>query len=118
MEPFPQIPSGPAGTVAGILLILLGIVALVFPVMVFSLLAVFFSLFALILSAGLIRSGLMDNGESRTHRLILLAFGVLGILLAVFVYLAPRFLNVLAKDLFGLWAIIIGLGCAQYVFAS
>lgn len=104
--------------VAGIGAIILGIVALVFPVVVLSLLAFFFSLFAIILSAGLIRSGLTGSGESQIHRLILLAFGILGILLALLVYVAPRFLNILAKDLFGIWAIIIGLGCIQYVFAN
>jgi uncharacterized membrane protein HdeD (DUF308 family) len=114
----PQIPKGPAGAAVGICAIILGIVALVFPVIVFSILAIFFSLFAIILSAGLIRSGLTDTGESRIHRLILLTFGTIGILLAILVYVAPRFLNILAKDIFGIWAIILGLGCIQYVFAT
>lgn len=118
LDSLPQIPQGPAGIAVGICAIILGIVALVFPVITFSLLAVFFSLFAIILSAGLIRSGLTDVAESRIHRLILLTFGFVGILLAIFVYAAPRFLNILAKDIFGIWAIIIGLGCIQYVFAT
>lgn len=118
MDTLPEIPKGPSGTVAGLLAIILGIAALVFPAIVFSLLEIFLALFALILSAGLIRSALSDTGETRVHRLILLVFGCLGILLAILVVVAPRFLNILAKDLFGIWAIIIGLGCIQYVFAS
>lgn len=118
MDSFPEIPKGPVGVIAGIGAITLGITALVFPTLVFAFLAIFFALFAFILSAGLIRSGLTDTMESRTHRLILLTFGTIGILLALLVILAPRFINILAKDLFGIWAIIIGLGSIQYVFAD
>lgn len=118
MDSLPKIPEGPVGTAAGIVSILLGIAALVLPAVVFPLLVFFLVLFALIVSFGLVRSALADSAETRIHRLTLMIFGIVGILLALFILVAPRLLNVLAKDAFAFWAIIIGMGCIQFVFAS
>ncbi|NMB78501.1 MAG: hypothetical protein GYA23_05335 [Methanomicrobiales archaeon] len=117
MDSFPSIPKGPAGIAAGIASILLGIIALAFPVPVFSLLVIFFVLFALIVSSGLLRSALTGTDEPRIQRLTLITFGIVGILLALFVFFAPYIFNVLAKDAFAFWAIIIGMGNIQHMFA-
>jgi len=118
MDSLPDIPQGPIGTVIGILAIILGLIAIIFPVPVFELLVIFIAVFAIIVSAGLIRSGLSATGESRIHRLILVAFGLVGMILAILVFVAPYFINILAKDIFGIWAIIVGLGSIQNVFAG
>jgi len=56
--------------------------------------------------------------ESRDHRLILVVFGIVGVALAILVLVAPRFFNILAKDIFGIWAIIISLGSIQNMFGG
>ncbi len=41
MDSLPSIPNGPTGTMIGVLAIILGIFALVFPVLVFDLIVIF-----------------------------------------------------------------------------
>lgn len=103
-------PGGPLGTVTGVLLIILGIGALVFPALVFSLLIIFLAFFALITSLELIRYGLSGPGSESTCRMSQILMGIFGIILGVVIIIAPYFVTVAAKTLFALWAIVTGTG--------
>ena len=104
------LPGGPLGTVTGLLLIVLGILALVFPALVFSLLIVFFAIFALMTSLELIRSGISGPAERTTSRTLQILMGIIGILVAFVILVAPYIAAVVARDVFALWAILTGLG--------
>jgi hypothetical protein len=112
------LPPGPIDTITGLLLIILGVLALVFPVLVFSLLVVFFAIFAVIISAGIIRSGMSDPGKTNVYRTLQVLAGILGLLLALSLLVAPYFFTVAAKDLFGIWAILAGAANLLSIVAS
>lgn len=112
------LPQGPLGTVTGILLILLGILALLVPQLIFSLLVIFFAAFAVIVSFDLIRSGLSTPEETAWTRSIQILAGILGILLGISILIAPYFIAVAAKTLFGIWAILTGAGNIISVFSG
>lgn len=110
MEESVTLPGGPLGTVTGILLILLGIMALVFPGLVFVLLVVFFAVFALIISIELIRTGIANPNETPVYRNMQILLGILGLILAAGIMIAPYFFSVVAKDILAIWAILTGAG--------
>lgn len=112
------LPGGPLGTVTGILLIVLGILALLFPQLAFSLLVVFFALFAIIVSLELIRSGLSVPDETARTRTLQVLAGIIGILLGISVLVAPYFITIAAKTLFGIWAILTGAGNLLSAFSG
>ena len=112
------LPGGPLGTATGLLLILLGILALVFPGVVFTLLVVFFAVFALVISIELIRSGISDSDETTIFRTLQVITGLLGIVLGLAIIIIPYFMSVGAKDLFAVWAIIAGIGNLFSVFST
>ena len=110
MDDIITLPGGPLGTVTGLLLIALGVLALLFPALVFSLLIVFFAFFALITSLELIRSGISGPVEGNTGRTLQVIIGILGILLGFVILIAPYIITVAAKDIFAAWAILTGIG--------
>jgi uncharacterized membrane protein HdeD (DUF308 family) len=112
------LPGGPLGTVTGLLLIILGISALVFPVLVFSLLVVFFAIFAVIFSIELIRSGISSPGEPSTWRTIQVIGGIVGLVVGLLILVLPYLVSVAAKDLFGFWAILTGVAGVLSVFTG
>jgi uncharacterized membrane protein HdeD (DUF308 family) len=118
MENSSMLSDGPLDSITGLLLIILGILALIFPVLVFSLLIVFFAIFAGIVSFGLILSGMSDPGETNVYRTLKVLAGVIGLLLAFSFLVAPYVFTVAAKDLFGIWAIITGAASLLSVFAG
>lgn len=112
------LPGGPLGTVTGILLVAIGVISLVFPALVFSLFAVFFALFAIIMSLELIRSGISGPSEGTPCNTLQLALGLLGILAGILILVAPYFVSFAAKDIFGVWAILAGIGNLLAVFTA
>ena len=112
------LPGGPLGTATGLLLILLGILALVFPGVVFTLLVVFFAVFALVISIELIRSGISGSDETTVFRTLQVIAGVLGIVLGLTIIFIPYFISIAAKDLFAFWAVIAGVGNILSVFSG
>lgn len=118
MENSSMLPDGPLDSITGLLLVILGILALIFPVLVFSLIIVFFAVFAGIISFGLILSGMSDPGETNGYRTLKVLAGVAGLLLAFSFLVAPYVFTVAAKDLFGIWAIITGAASVLSVFVD
>jgi uncharacterized membrane protein HdeD (DUF308 family) len=112
------LPGGPLGTVTGLLLIILGISALLFPVLVFSLIVVFFAIFAVIVSVELIRSGISCPCEPNTWRTLQVIGGIVGLVVGFLVLVLPYFVSVAAKDLFGVWAILTGAANVLSVLAG
>jgi uncharacterized membrane protein HdeD (DUF308 family) len=112
------LPGGPLGTVTGLLLIILGIMALVFPALVFSLIVVFFAIYAAIISLELIRSGLADPDGTNIRRTVQILAGIAGIIIGFLILVLPYFVSVAAKDLFGFWALLTGAAGILSVFAG
>jgi uncharacterized membrane protein HdeD (DUF308 family) len=112
------ISPGPLDSITGILLIILGVLSLVFPVLAFSLIVLFFAIFAVIVSFGLIRSGMSDPGEMSIYRTLKVLAGLLGFLLALSFLVAPYVVSVAAKDLFGFWAVLTGVAAILSIFTG
>ena len=104
----PTLPGGPLGTVTGLLLIIIGIIALLFPGLAFVLIVVFLAIFAVIISIELIRSGISRPDETNVYRSLQIVGGIAGVILGFFVMVLPYFFPVAARDLFGIWAILTG----------
>jgi len=111
------IPQGKAGIGFGIAVIILGILAIVFPVLAFSMIEYFFAAFAVITSAGLVLAG-PGMHRDRIHGLLVTGAGVLGILLGCAILVAPKVMAVTALTVLGIWAVIAGAGDLLFVFAS
>ena len=118
MDSTPTLPGGPLGTATGVLLILLGITALVFPALVFSLMVVFFAVFALIVSVALIRAGISEPGTTPIARTLQVIAGLAGIVLAGAILVIPYLLVIAVRDIFAVWAILSGLGSLLAVVAA
>jgi uncharacterized membrane protein HdeD (DUF308 family) len=118
MDFSPTLPGGPLGTVTGIVLILLGILALVFPVLVFSLFVVFFAIFGLVVSIELVRAGISGPGTTPGIRTLQLGAGLLGILLSFAILVAPYLVSVAAKEIFGIFSILAGIANILSVFTA
>ena len=112
------LPGGPLGTVTGVLLIVLGLMALVFPALVYSLLVMFSAIFALILSIDLIRSGVSNPGETSVGPTLQVLIGILGILIALSIIIIPYFMMIAAKTIFGVWAVLTGAATLLSVFGN
>jgi uncharacterized membrane protein HdeD (DUF308 family) len=118
MDIIPTLPGGPLGTVTGILLILLGILALLFPALVFSLIVVFFVVFALIVSVELVRAGISGSTTTPSARTLQVIAGLAGIVLAIAILVIPYFMTIAVRDIFAVWAILSGLGNLLAVIAT
>lgn len=118
MDIIPTLPGGPLGTVTGILLILLGILALLFPALVFSLMVVFFVIFALIISIELVRAGISGSPTTPSARALQVIAGLAGIVLAIAILVIPYFMAIAVRDIFGIWAVLSGLGNLLTVIAT
>ena len=116
MDDIMTLPGGPLGTVTGVLLIFIGILALIFPALVFSLLVIFLAFFAIITSLELIRSGISGPTEADPGRTAQVIVGILGILIAIILVIAPYFMAIAAKVIFAVWAILTGAGNFISVF--
>jgi len=111
-------PKGQMSIIAGIAAIILGIIAIIFPVLAFSLLEYVFAIYAIIMSANLVMTGLaLKSGNRRQGWLFTLA-GVVGILIGLAIIFAPRIMAVSAMDIVGIWAIVAGASDIIFVFSS
>lgn len=111
------IPDGPVSRITGILLIILGIIALLFPAIIFRVLAWFFALFVLFMAIGLILKGI-SAAAGRNDRIILLLCGVAGLVAGLAILLLPGLITIAAKDIIAAWAVITGAGLILFVFGS
>jgi uncharacterized membrane protein HdeD (DUF308 family) len=112
------LPGGPLGTVTGLLLIIIGIIALLFPGLAFVLIVMFLAIFAVIVSIELIRTGIASPEDTNTYRALQVIIGIIGVMLGFLVLVLPYFFSIAAKDLFGVWAILSGVANILSVFGS
>ena len=110
MDPPITLPGGPLGTATGVLLIIMGLGAVLFPALIFTLLIVFLASYAIIVSLELIRCGLSGPGSASRGRTTQIIIGCAGILLGLVILIAPYLVSVAAKDLFAIWAVLTGAG--------
>jgi uncharacterized membrane protein HdeD (DUF308 family) len=103
---------------AGIAAIILGIVALVFPVPAFAFIEYGFAVYAVIMSAGLVMSGIGLQQENRTHGWLLTIAGASGIVLGIAIIVAPKIMAITAIAVLGIWAVVAGAGDLIVVFTS
>ncbi|WP_321504202.1 DUF308 domain-containing protein [uncultured Methanoregula sp.] len=104
--------------VAGIAAIILGIMALIFPMLAFSVIEYIFAIYAVVMSASLVITGAGLQKKNRTHGLLLVIAGIIGILIGISVLVAPRVMAITAMDLIGIWAIVAGVSDLIFVFTS
>jgi len=112
------IPADPLSRTTGILLIILGIIALVFPVPVFHLIEWFFALLVLFMAIGLVRKGLSKDAGARGERILLLLCGIAGLAAGLAILLLPRIITIASKDIIAIWALVTGAGLILSVFTS
>jgi len=112
-----NIPKGRMSIVAGTAAVILGIVALIVPVLAFSLIEYLFAIYAIIMSASMVMTGLDLQKENRTHGWLLTMAGVAGVLIGIAIIVAPRVMAVTALAVLGLWAIVAGAGDILFVFS-
>jgi uncharacterized membrane protein HdeD (DUF308 family) len=112
------LPGGPLGTVTGFLLIIIGIIALLFPGLAFVLIVMFLAVFAVIVSIELIRAGIACPEETNTYRSLQVIGGIVGVILGFLILVLPYFSSIVFKDLFGVWAILTGVANILSVFGS
>ncbi len=108
----------PLGKTAGIILIVLGISALLFPVVFFTILDKFIAILAFIIGIGFIREGVILNKEKALSRILLVVSGILGLCIGILILVTQRILMFTVKDIIGIWAIITGIGYIISVFSS
>jgi uncharacterized membrane protein HdeD (DUF308 family) len=106
------------GIVAGIAAIVLGIVAIIFPVLAFSIIEYLFALYAILMSASLVATGLDLKTENRTQGWLFTIAGIAGVLIGIAIIVAPRIMAVAAINILALWAIIAGASDIVFVFTS
>lgn len=99
-----------------ILVILLGIVALIWPGYVLGFLVYFFAFFAIIGSIGTIAVGISYSKEQLpAPRWAILLLGILGLLIGIATVAAPAFMTVAIIYFIGAWALVTGV--ADLIFA-
>lgn len=99
-----------------ILVVLLGIVALIWPGYVLGFLVYFFAFFAIIGSIGTIAVGISYSKEQLpAPRWAILLLGVLGLLIGIATVAAPAFMTVAVIYFIGAWALVTGV--ADLIFA-
>jgi uncharacterized membrane protein HdeD (DUF308 family) len=113
-----EIPADPLSRTTGILLIVLGIIALLFPVPAFHMIEWFFALLVLFMAIGLMQKGLSKNTGARGERIILLLCGIAGLVAGLAILLMPKIITIAAKDIIAIWALVTGIGLILYVFTS
>jgi uncharacterized membrane protein HdeD (DUF308 family) len=112
------IPDGLPGKCIGVLAIVAGILALVFPVLTFSVLEFFFAVIAVLIGIDLVRSEMATSGKRSLSQMLRIAAGLLGIGIGLSIFVIPRFLTIAAKELIGIWALITGIGYIVIVFRT
>lgn len=113
-----EMPKGRMSIGAGIAAIILGICAIIFPVLAFSLLEYVFAIYAIIMSASLVMTGLGLKSENRMQGWLFTLAGVVGIVIGLAIIFAPRIMAVSAMDIVGIWAIVAGASDIIFVFTS
>ena len=104
--------------VAGIAAIILGIIAIIFPVLAFSLLEYVFAIYAIIMSANLVMTGIGLKSGNRMQGWLFTLAGAVGILIGLAIIFAPRIMAITAMDIVGIWAIVAGASDIIFVFSS
>jgi uncharacterized membrane protein HdeD (DUF308 family) len=113
-----DIPKGKMSIIAGLAAIVLGIFALIFPVLAFSLIEYLFAIYAVVMSAGMVMTGVGLQKEHRSQGLLLTVAGVAGICIGIAIVVAPRIMAVTAFVVLGIWAIVAGVSDLIFVFTS
>jgi len=113
-----DIPKGKMSIIAGIAAIVLGIVALLFPVLAFYFIEYIFAIYAVVMSASLVMTGIGLQKENRMQGLLLTVAGAIGICIGIAILVAPRIMAVSALLVLGIWAIVAGAGDLIFVFGS
>ena len=108
----------PLGKTAGIILVVLGIGALLFPQVFFTILDKFLAILAFIIGIVFIREGITLNKEKALNRILLVVAGILGLCIGILILFTERILMFTLKDIIGIWAIITGIGYIISVFSS
>ncbi|MFA4878071.1 MAG: DUF308 domain-containing protein [Methanoregula sp.] len=111
-------PKGKMSIVAGIAAIILGILALLFPVPAFAVIEYVFAIYAIVMSASLVMTGIGLRDSNKKQGLFLTAAGICGVLIGLSIIIAPRIMAITAMDLIGIWAIVAGLSDLFFVFTS
>ncbi|HSD59147.1 MAG TPA: DUF308 domain-containing protein [Methanotrichaceae archaeon] len=99
-----------------ILVILLGIVALIWPGYVLGFLVYFFAFFAIIGSIGTIAVGISYSKEQLpAPRWAIILMGILGFIIGIATVAAPAFMTIAIIYFIGAWALVTGV--ADLIFA-
>lgn len=93
----------------GVIALLFGIAAIVWPAIVLEFLVYFFGFFAIIISAFVLIAG-AASGPSGNARWSIILLGLLGILIGILTLVSPYFFTVIIIYLIALWALITGVG--------
>jgi uncharacterized membrane protein HdeD (DUF308 family) len=99
-----------------ILIVLLGIVALIWPGYVLGFLVYFFAFFAIIGSIGTIAVGISYSKEQLpAPRWAIILLGILGFIIGIATIVAPAFMTIAIIYFIGAWALVTGV--ADLIFA-
>jgi uncharacterized membrane protein HdeD (DUF308 family) len=99
-----------------ILIVLLGIVALIWPGYVLGFLVYFFAFFAIIGSIGTIAVGISYSKEQLpAPRWAIILLGILGFVIGIATIVAPAFMTIAIIYFIGAWALVTGV--ADLIFA-
>lgn len=99
-----------------ILVVLLGIVALIWPGYVLGFLVYFFAFFAIIGSIGTIAVGISYSKEQLpAPRWAIILLGILGFIIGIATIAAPAFMTIAIIYFIGAWALVTGV--ADLIFA-
>jgi uncharacterized membrane protein HdeD (DUF308 family) len=99
-----------------ILIVLLGIVALIWPGYVLGFLVYFFAFFAIIGSIGTIAVGISYSKEQLpAPRWAIILLGILGFVIGIAAIVAPAFMTIAIIYFIGAWALVTGV--ADLIFA-
>ncbi|MDO9324913.1 MAG: DUF308 domain-containing protein [Methanoregula sp.] len=99
-------------------MVILGISALLFPYVFFTVLDIFLAILAIIIGFGFFYEGITRSNENILNRFLLTLSGILGVCIGISLLLALRILTFTIKDIIGIWAIITGIGYISSVFIS
>ncbi len=93
----------------GVIALLFGIAAIVWPAVVLEFLVYFFGFFAIIISAFALIAG-ATSGPSGGAKWSIILLGLLGILIGILTLVSPYFFIVIIIYLIAFWALITGVG--------
>jgi uncharacterized membrane protein HdeD (DUF308 family) len=99
----------------GLVALIFGIVAIIYPAYVFAFLIYFFAVFAIIISALMLVAGAAAGGGERWP---VIGLSIIGILIGIFALFAPVYFAILIIYLIAFWALITGIGDLVAAFSG